>query len=694
MRLPSSQKYSYDWYNWHRPTEQAASAKVTFIGLKTEDLFADSEAAMKQDLARSGLTPDYIKSVPNAISAPLGDQIGRVSYYIPYFDLQGNVLKDNNGFLTMHRRRRFVPETADPKERKRKYLQPPASLIGETLAHIPYIHPDFWSLDSKRIIITEGEKKAAAIMAHLKIPAIAIGGCWNWRASSGDNRLHPWIVQAIQRRAPELVIVVPDGDYRRFQIKTAYGGMIGLINELGFQVEVRVPPRDKKIDDLIVEWEGPEQFEGLTPEPMVNGRVDMVEPPIALINRFNLVTKLVGRAENQRQEIIPNASNVHTLVQQHEAFADQFWVNLDSNQMMNGDQPFKEGDTNAVLCYLQYNLSIPTARRQDVYEAIRQIAENDQRSPINEWLKSLKWDRKPRLDTWLIDYIGAPDTPLVREAGLKFMVAAVKRRLEPGCLVDWMLITNGPQAIGKSSLPRILFGPDEVVPMTHSDDGKDFKALFHRGWCVSFEELEAMNKRDVEGLKAIITSPTDVFRPPYGRIEKTYKRRCVLYGSTNNAHFLSHDPSGYRRYVIVPAEQVMFKKLEDDREQLWAEAMYLHGLGSVDPSQVLAVKTSGVEEYVVHNESLTLLEDVLRDASNLKRAKHHGADVFVMKLSEIMAMAGYSARDHGSPGTTKLIANQLSTWGWKRYDTVLAGIRKPYVIPVDRWECGELRAKF
>jgi hypothetical protein len=112
----------------------------------------------------------------------------------------------------MFRRRRFVPATADPRERKAKYKQPPRDVLGD-LANVPYIHPDYWQLESTSVIITEGEKKAAAIMAHLRIPAISIGGCWNWLAPD-SQRVHDWISIALDRRAPELVTIIPDGDFR------------------------------------------------------------------------------------------------------------------------------------------------------------------------------------------------------------------------------------------------------------------------------------------------------------------------------------------------------------------------------------------------------------------------------------------------------------------------------------------------
>lgn len=689
MRL-SGPKPTYDWYNWHRPDNSDKSGRVTFISIASDDIKSRSEDAMNKDLYRSGLIAEYIKSTPNASQNPYGDTTGECSYLIPYYDLQGKFILDQSGYPRMYRRRRFLPDTADPKDKKRKYLGPSQSQVGD-LSNIPYLHPDVWKLEGNRLAITEGEKKAAAVNALLKIPCIGIGGCQNWRAGAGDNHLHPWIRHVLDVRKPEVVVVIPDGDYRKYHIQTAYGGMITQILDRGIRVEVRVPHRDKKIDDHIVTWDKPEQFELLEPEPTDSaGRPHVVEPAARLIELFGLVTIARGGGRTpERLEIVSNAANAHILVSQHPAFREQFWYNQDNNAIMNGDVPLMDSDPNEVLGYIQHNLSIPKASRIDVAEAIRQTAEHDQRSPHNNWLRGLKWDKKERLERWLIDYVGAEDTPLVREASVKFLVGAVKRRLEPGCKMDWMLITHGAQGIGKSSLPAILFGPDDVVPMMHTDDGKDFKALFHRGWCVNFEELEVMGKRDIEGLKAIISSPVDVFRPPYGRSERSMKRRCVLYGSTNSPHFLPADPSGYRRYVVVEMRQCLFKKLEADREQLWAEAMHRYNIGGTDPSQVLAVSTSDVASYVIENEMHTEVVEILRKRINLKVSKNYDGEFYAFKFADVLRGAGYSDRDIANPNVTKSISAKLYGLGWRRVSHTTAGIVKPYVIKSSEWSFDE-----
>jgi predicted P-loop ATPase len=66
------------------------------------------------------------------------------------------------------------------------------------------------------------------------------------------------------------------------------------------------------------------------------------------------------------------------------------------------------------------------------------------------------WDGTPRLDTWLIDYLNAPDTRYVRAVGTIILIAAVRRLREPGAKFDELLISESQQGVGKSTALRNL----------------------------------------------------------------------------------------------------------------------------------------------------------------------------------------------------------------------------------------------
>ncbi len=103
----------------------------------------------------------------------------------------------------------------------------------------------------------------------------------------------------------------------------------------------------------------------------------------------------------------------------------------------------------------------------------------NRRHPVREYLDGLEWDGTPRLDTWLNVYAGAGDNAYTRAVGAITLIAAVRRVRRPGVKFDTMLVMEGPQGTGKSSLLATL----AVNPDWFSDDlplGTDSKLYIER----------------------------------------------------------------------------------------------------------------------------------------------------------------------------------------------------------------------
>ena len=77
------------------------------------------------------------------------------------------------------------------------------------------------------------------------------------------------------------------------------------------------------------------------------------------------------------------------------------------------------------------------------------IAWTNRFHPVRDYLASLAWDQEPRIERWLIDYAGAPDTPYVRAVSRLVMVAACRRIRKPGAKFDEMLILESSQGTNK-----------------------------------------------------------------------------------------------------------------------------------------------------------------------------------------------------------------------------------------------------
>jgi predicted P-loop ATPase len=216
---------------------------------------------------------------------------------------------------------------------------------------------------------------------------------------------------------------------------------------------------------------------------------------------------------------------------------------------------------------------------QTAMQAVELVARERSFHPVLNYLDSLEWDHKPRLDTWLTDHLGAVETPYTQSIGRSALIGAVARIRDPGCKVDTVPIIEGRQGLGKSSAARVLFGDryfsDELADL----GGKDAAMQTQGVWLIEISELDAMTRSEVSRIKAFISRSTDRFRPPYGARVIESPRSCVFWGTTNSDAYLK-DETGGRRFWPIKAGRINIDGLAAARDQLWAEADRLYRAGA------------------------------------------------------------------------------------------------------------------
>lgn len=207
--------------------------------------------------------------------------------------------------------------------------------------------------------------------------------------------------------------------------------------------------------------------------------------------------------------------------------------------------------------------------------AISQMASLNKHDSLIDEIDALPaWDKRERLDRWLIDYAGAEDNIYHREAGRVWLVAAIARAYIPGVKFDSAIVLQGLQGKGKSTLLQILAGgnffTDDNI-MSKANDSKHLIETTTGKWVVELGELAGMHRATIEDVKAMISRREDGARMAYGRETDYFPRRMVFAGTTNSERYL-RDETGNRRFWPIVTGDIDLAGLSANRSQLLSEA--------------------------------------------------------------------------------------------------------------------------
>jgi predicted P-loop ATPase len=295
--------------------------------------------------------------------------------------------------------------------------------------------------------------------------------------------------------------------------------------------------------------------------------------------------------------------------------------------------------------------------RNDILDAVVQVADTRKFHPVRTYLESLKWDGVRRLER-LPELMSIEDTPLARTVLRCWFVSAVARVSNPGCQVDTMLVLVGPQGARKSSFFRVLAGPDYFLDTPIDIHSKDAYIVLRRAFIAEWPELESLNRaRDAEAVKAFLTSAVDVYRPPFGRLDVRSPRSCVIVGTTNHKQFLVDETGGRRFWPLLVRINIDLDTITLWRDQPWAEAFEAYTAGErwyLDPVMEKALEEHQADFKVSDAwEGLILawtdprrvaftIADVLKDGLGKHQGQWTRGDE--MRVSRVLMTNGYVSK--------------------------------------------------
>jgi predicted P-loop ATPase len=349
------------------------------------------------------------------------------------------------------------------------------------------------------------------------------------------------------------------------------------------------------------------------------------------------------------QNIIPNLANVALILEKQ--LRTQLWFDEFHQKIFYADSD-SSGEwidelTREATIQLQKDFHLPRLNEDVARKALLRHAQKDIRNEPRAWMESLSWDGVQRIANFVSEYLNGEKNEYSGAVGTNLLLSIVARTFVPGCQVDSVVILEGPQGYRKTSALRVLGG--NWYADTHDRiSSKDFLIGIQGKLLIEIPELSSFSGSDILGIKKVITTTNDRFRPPYDRSAKDFPRRCVFVGTTNESLYLN-DQTGNRRFLPVKVKRAIdTEKISRDREQLFAEAVHLYELGEnwwEVPEELLAKEHKSREcedawegpiETFIENKQCVTCSEILQCLGLPLKEQNKGHQLRVGKILRVL----------------------------------------------------------
>lgn len=593
MQYPGPSFLNNQPHYYNQPTTTMANPAITPILYEPAPPEANdqiSEDFMLEDLVRSGLEPADLAAYPIASVFGVGQ------YVIPY-----------------HVPNMWVRRINTPTD---KYRGPK----GQTDIYIPLgTYPK-----SNVLWLIEGEKKCVKFSKHFGIKSLGLRGC---RGFSQGSTLHATLLNELHACAE--VRAVFDGDIStNIQIQYAATTLASLLKALNVTLTVYKPPFDKGVDDWLV----------ADPDGLLDELVQIPLESLQMSRKQVLAeAKIIVNPDGKFERNEHNAYQIIKTLYAKRLYEDKrLGVIFDGNTSPSVDKVKFE-----ILVNLQQHIDAKFTKPV-VNTAINGYLGTTTTDLVRDAVKSVVWDKVPRLNTWGPQYLSvAPsDKRICEEFGRMLMTAFALRIVRPGSKADFAFMLVGPQGVRKTTFLEALatfegyklYHAIEALPTGTSTQQRHSMVKCARSVIVDMAEGIILDSRGAshENIKQYISQTEDVIQVLYQTDPQVEPRGYIICGATNRSDITS-DKSGSRRFIAITVDyctaipyniklQILAEALEtvvlDERDPLvwWKSRLTLDDVDQtlreenphiLSPQELLNLK------YAKHDELGSTIEQMI-----------------------------------------------------------------------------------
>ncbi len=267
-------------------------------------------------------------------------------------------------------------------------------------------------------------------------------------------------------------------------------------------------------------------------------------------------------------------------------------------------------------------LQLPAKQKNEVYEKLKVYSlMNYKFDPVAEFKNSLpEWDKVDRFDL-VVNALNLSNEEDIKWAQLFFRLWFVG--FWAGLLTDSynenMIILQGLGGLGKTRFVKRLFSVFKECGLNMNDyftvknidaGNKDHLLEMTSKFVILNDELETLtNKKDnLDALKAMMSADNFSLRQIYKINNTSFKRYASMIGTINNQNFLK-DPTGNRRFWVLPVANKIDQNFEIDLKQFFAQSLYMFKNG--ERHYLSDVEKRELDKYQVRFETPSMEEELI-----------------------------------------------------------------------------------